>query len=62
MSPDVHTRVLRCLEEGWAALDILIDEYSDDLTPEQLTRVLRCRAVLGGLVIEMEDLRDAFGR
>ena len=55
MRPDLHPHLQQCLEDSWAALDVIAETYANGLTPEQLTKVKRAIELLAELLVEMED-------
>jgi Zn-dependent M32 family carboxypeptidase len=55
MTHPLDPKIAQCLQESWAALDQLLDAYTEGLTTAQLWKVIRCRELLVELLVEREE-------
>jgi hypothetical protein len=55
MNADLHPHIQQCLEDSWAALDVIDEGYADGLTPEQRTKVQRARELVAEVLVEVEE-------
>jgi hypothetical protein len=55
MPRDLHDLIQQSLEDSWAALDVIMEAYTEGLTTAQLMKVIRCRELLVELLVERED-------
>jgi hypothetical protein len=55
MPRDLHDLIQQSLEDSWAALDVIMEAYTEGLSTAQLMKVIRCRELLVELLVEREN-------
>jgi hypothetical protein len=55
MSHPLDPKIEQCLQDSWAALDQVLDAYTEGLSTAQLLKVIRCRELLVEVLVERED-------